>query len=286
MIGSLVALLIAAHGSPIPMSSQNTTIPLTVRAAAGDVIIAGKPAMVFNGGGDHVLIIFHGLAPASSAAEDYYALAQQYASDGWCVIVVRGNELPGPVAISYPYEIANAAHWGTRAATDVVNTFAHGRRVAVLGHSMGGAAAIHAAQTVNGLVAHVAMHAANIDPDGFSWVRGPTLFTTGTADDGTFLGFTSPSWSKSWYQDTWSKPPKALVNVKGNNHIAPSIAPAFGNMEYLAAKNWLNCYGRQDAQACRWLATSMCTDPSLEWCQTEGVGSASSSSTIYAASTV
>jgi len=68
MIGSLVALLIAAHGSPIPMSSQNTTIPLTVRAAAGDVIIAGKPAMVFNGGGDHVLIIFHGLAPASSAA--------------------------------------------------------------------------------------------------------------------------------------------------------------------------------------------------------------------------
>lgn len=226
----------------------------------GDV--AGHPAAVFNPEGDHVLIVYHGIGPPPHY-EDYYDLANEYAGQGYCVVVPQDCEG------SNTYEIAYANHWGYTVARDVVNKYANGRPVAILGHSLGGAAAINAAKRVSGLAAHVIMHTAHLSPEIFVSCEAPTLFTTGTADDGAILGFTLPKWTKDAYDE--AKSPKALVNVKGNIHTSPQMKPGFGGREFEAATNWLDCYARKSSSACNWLKSTLCNDGSLEWCELSGV---------------
>merc|ERR1712007_327927 len=98
---------------------------------------------------------------------------------------------------SYAYEISCADYWGKHVAIDVQKHFLAGRKLVVVGHSLGGHSAVIAAQHVTGVTAFVALHPAwelssNIGPS----IRGPILFTTGTADDGVYAGLTLPSKAK------------------------------------------------------------------------------------------
>lgn len=239
-----------------------TTAPATGQAAVPETLIGGHSCTVFNEAAPYVVILFHGY---EAAASEYYPLAMRLAELGYAIVVPKDCEEADA--------ITRAAVWGKDVAA-AVRDWAGTRLVAVVGHSMGGGAAMAAAKFTPGLAAFVAMHPAPI-LSGVSWakVRGPILFTTGTYDDGTFggnaYGATSPERSLKSYND--ADYPKALVNVKGNLHT--SSITASGD-EWLAVTNWLGCFLNRQLESCEWVRTQMCTSSNLEWCYHYGVESA------------
>merc|ERR1712187_604169 len=111
----------------------------------------------------------------------------------------------GDCAGSQLYEISCADSWGRSVAADVRDKYAHGRKVAIVGHSLGGHAAIVAAQYVDNIAAFVALHPAyEISSSIGPKISGPILFTTGTEDDGTYGGITLASRSQWMYKSATS----------------------------------------------------------------------------------
>lgn len=220
--------------------------------------IGGHYCTVYNAEAPYVVVIFHGyMAPVP----DYYPLAQRFAAEGYAAVVPRDLQKTDA--------LARAADWGREVAAEV-RDWAGNRPVAIIGHSMGGGAAMAAAKFTPGIAAFVAMHPAPI-VSGVGWakVRGPILFTTGTYDDGTFGGTTSPARALSAYND--ADFPKALINVKGNAHS--SSVSMIGD-EWMAVNNWLECFLKHSTPSCEWVRTRMCTSYMLEWCYHYGIQTA------------
>lgn len=154
--------------------------------------------------------------------QDYFPFAEALSTLGYCVLLPldsRGDPLS---------QAFNSEDWGIKVARDVRDQYANGRPMAILGHSLGGGAAIAASKEVPGLAAYIAMHPATFANSGtiFDRATGPIMFTTGTDDDGVFLGLTNPERAKGAFME--AAVPKALVNVIGNNHHDCWQPPTFG----------------------------------------------------------
>merc|ERR1719247_1396825 len=206
------------------------TLPAPLVVAEPAAWIGGHYCTVYNAEAPNVVVLFHGYLNNPS---DYYPLAQRFADAGYAVIVPRDCNGVG--------SLTRAATWGKEVSA-AVRDWAGMRKIAIIGHSMGGSAAMAAAKFTPGLSAYVAMHPAPI-LSGLSWakVNGPILFTTGTLDDGTFLGSTSAADSLQAYNDAME--PKALINVKGDQHWS-SIGAQEGTAEWGSVMAWLGCFLR------------------------------------------
>jgi dienelactone hydrolase len=217
--------------------------------------IGGHYCKVFNSDAPHVIVLFHGYLNDPS---DYFPLAERFSQAGYVVVV--------PLDLTKVDALAKAATWG-KDLSAAVRDFAYGRKVAVVGHSLGGAAAMAAAKFTPGLSAYIAMHPAPI-ASGVPWaqVNGPILFTTGTYDDGTFADATAPDRALQSYNDALV--PKALVNVKGDDHVSSIKA---SGLQWAAIMSWLGCFTKELTRDCEWLQQEMCSDPSLEWCYHYGI---------------
>lgn len=219
--------------------------------------INGHSCTVFNEAAPRVLVLFHGYP---NDASDYYPLASRFAGLNYAVVLPRDCEGPESLACAFT--------WGTDVSNAVV-AWSGERPVGVVGHSMGGGAAMAAAKYSYGVSAFIAMHPAPIfSALSTGKVRGPILFTTGTYDDGN-LGATTPERALVSYND--ADEPKALVNVKGNVHM--SSLTASGD-EWLAVTSWLSCFVQHVPQSCEWVRTEMCRSPMLEWCYHYGIQTA------------
>jgi predicted esterase len=226
--------------------------------AAPAAWIGGHYCTVFNHQAPHVIVLFHGyLADATS----YYPVGLSWAAAGYAVVIPRdNNELGG---------LTQAPGWGT-AVSAAVRDWAYPRKIAVVGHSMGGAAAMAAAKWTPGLSSFVAMHPAPIlSGDDRVAVKGPILFTTGTTDDGNVAGATAPMTALDSYNLALA--PKALVNVQGDGHGSPQN---LSGMQWSSVLAWLGCFTKLHADDCDWVATQMCKDTTLEWCYHAGVRAA------------
>jgi dienelactone hydrolase len=222
--------------------------------------IGGHYCTVYNVDAPSIIVLFHGYL---NKPDDYYPLGHRLAAQGYAVVIPR--DCNGVDAL------ARASEWGPAVAS-AVRDWGAGRKVAVIGHSMGGSAAMAAAKFTPGLSAYVAMHPAPIlSGISFAKVNGPILFTTGTADGGTFAGSTSPSQALNSYNAALL--PKALVNVKGDQHWS-SIQASEGSMEWAAVNAWLGCFVKEFTKDCEWITTAMCKDGRLAWCYHFGVSSA------------
>jgi len=244
------------------MQSLSLLLASLLSAASEQAWIGSHYCEVYNADGPQVVVLFHGYL---NAVSDYYPLAKRFADLGYAVIVPRDLQTVDA--------LLHAGTWGTEVAAEV-RDWAGTRPVGIVGHSMGGGAAMAAAKSVPGLAAFVAMHPAPI-VSGIGWqkVRGPILFTTGTSDDGTIggnkIGATAPSRALDSYND--ADFPKALVNVKGNVHA--SSVNAAGD-EWLAVTMWLGCFLNHATNSCEWVRTKMCTSDMLEWCYHYGMQTA------------
>jgi len=152
----------------------------------------------------------------------------------------------------------------------VQKEFTKGRPLAVLGHSMGGGAAIAAARFDTGLAAYVAVHPAPILShrvyiDRVPPATGPILFITGTYEVMDNVGFTSQWTAKIAYNAALS--PRGLINVKKHGHMAITDG-AYGEQEGVASEKWLDCFARKNQVSCDWLSTELCKPSNgLEWCE-------------------
>jgi pimeloyl-ACP methyl ester carboxylesterase len=156
--------------------------------------------------------------------------------------------------------------------------FAKERPMSVLGHSMGGGAAMAAARFEPDLSAYVAVHPAPILSGGNApWspaMSGPILFITGTLEVIDNAGFTSQWTARSAYNS--AKSPKALINVIGHGHM-PITDPSFGEMEGIAAAYWLDCFARKNQFSCVWLNKELCKMVNgkfvngFKWCEQDPV---------------
>lgn len=224
-----------------------------------DVFIGGHRSNVFNSKGKYVVLLLHGYM---NNVTEYYPLGKRFAQRGYAVVIP--HDCSGPTAVTC------AASWGKQAAW-AVYSWAGDRPMAVVGHSMGGGAAMSAAKFVPGLAAYIAMHPAPI-LSGVTWakVSGPILFTTGTLDTGTVgggtYGATAPNRARESYDQ--AEEPKALVNVEGDEHWASLHSDG---MEWAVVTMWLECYLELQAGACSWLRDSMCHNRGLAWCAHQGV---------------
>merc|ERR1712176_205344 len=92
-----------------------------------------------NPEGNEVVVLYHGMVTPETIGDKYFPLAAHLASQGYCVVVPLDN------AGSNLCQIAHADHWGKSVAAGVRDSYAKGRKVALVGHSLGGHAAIVAA---------------------------------------------------------------------------------------------------------------------------------------------
>jgi len=217
-------------------------------------IIGGHQCDVFNAQGQSIIVIFHGYG---AAPEMYHNIASRFVELGYAVVVPRDNV--------GAFAIFAASTWGPKVAAAVRDDWARGRPIAIMGHSMGGAAAMAAARFTQGISAYVAMHPAPIiSGNAFKRLQGPILFTTGTYDNGVFCGVTSPKRA----QESYSKAslPKALVNVRGDGHGSSQSAQG---MEWMAVSSWIGCFMKNETNSCTWLRIQMCSSAALEWCYFE-----------------
>jgi dienelactone hydrolase len=219
--------------------------------------IGGHYCTVFNAPAPHVIVLFHGYLGDPTL---YYDVGLNLAAEGYAVVIPRDNNgLDGILP-------TKASDWGTSIAA-AVRDWAYPRRVAIVGHSMGGAAAMAAARFTPGLTSFVAMHPAPILSGSSSvLVQGPILFTTGTTDDGNIGGATTPQAAMDAY--TVALSPKALVNVGGDDHKTPQDLKG---MQWSSVVAWLGCFTKQRSSDCSWISTQMCQDKTLAWCAHSGV---------------
>jgi pimeloyl-ACP methyl ester carboxylesterase len=235
-------------------------LPLPFVAGAPAAWISGHYCTIYNAEAEHVIVLFHGYLNDPS---DYYPLALRFADAGFAVVIPRD--------CTDVDALARAASWG-QTVSAAIRDWAAGRKVAIVGHSLGGSAAMAAAKFTPGLSAYIAMHPAPVI-SGIPWakVNGPILFTTGTDDKGTFGGSTSPQQALNSYNNALY--PKALVNVKGDTH-GSSIALGENTVEGMAVMAWLGCFVKESTKDCEWLRTDMCNDARMEWCRHFGIGGA------------
>jgi len=225
------------------------------------------PMYAWNTNASAIVMIYHGLG---NPVPEYFALAARYANAGYVALVPKDNSMDiGLIPGDAPW-------WGKSCAIAVRDFYAYGRPIAIIGHSMGGGAAMAAARYVPGLSAYVAMHPAPIlSGNPLHKVSGPILFTTGTLDDGSFggglIGATAPMWSKRSYNSIRTMSPKALVNVIGNHHMDPVNIYTYGGLEGNATFAWIECFTRRIQKECNWLKTTLCKSPGLEWCSISGL---------------
>jgi dienelactone hydrolase len=231
-------------------------VPFAVGAPAA--WIGGHYCTVFNAKANHVIVFFHGYLGDPSYL---YPSAQSLAAEGYAVVLPRDNlDLDG---------IAKASDWGTSIAA-AVRDWAYPRRVAIVGHSMGGGATMAAAKFTPGLSSFVALHPAPIlSGSTVVPVQGPILFTTGTTDDGNIAGATTPQAALDSYNAALS--PKALVNVEGDDH---GSSVYLRGMQWSSVVAWLGCFTKQVDSDCLWISTKMCKDKTLAWCSHNGVEAA------------
>ena len=248
----VVVVFLAAPGTAQTPSSMN---------------LGGHPFVGWNLTAPHVLMLYHGLG---NPVAEYYALGAHFGSLGYAVVLPTDCEndvglLPGVVV-----------KWVESTVAGVQKEFTKGRPLAVLGHSMGGGAAMAAARFDRGLEAYVAIHPAPIlsgSPYSLPWspkLTGPILFITGTLEIIDNAGFTSQWTAKRAYNSAPS--PKALINVVGHGHM-PITDSTFGEMEGTTAAYWLDCFARKNQLSCDWLSTELCklTDGKFtngfKWCE-------------------
>merc|ERR1711976_479826 len=161
-------------------------------------------------------------------------------------------------------------NWVQSTVAGVQKEFTKGRPLAVLGHSMGGGAAIAAARFDPGLAAYVAVHPApilshRIYIDRVPPATGPILFITGTLEVIDNVGFTSQWTAKMAYNAAHS--PRGLINVKKHGHMAITDG-SYGEQEGVASEKWLDCFARKNQISCDWLNTELCKPSNgLEWCE-------------------
>merc|ERR1719498_265824 len=220
-------------------------------SAQSPLTIGGHPFVAWNVSAPHVLMLYHGLG---NPVTEYYALAAHFGSLGYAVVLPTDCEhdvglLPGVVVA-----------WVQSTVAGVQKEFAKGRPLAVLGHSMGGGAAMAAARFDPGLAAYVAVHPApilsrrGVDPAAPP-VAGPILFITGTLEVIDNAGFTSQWTARAAYNAAHS--PRALINVQGHGHMAITD-PSFGEQEGVSSEKWLDCFARRNPVSCKWLNEELC----------------------------
>jgi len=256
-VGLVLVLPVLAAAAP-----ESVVLQYDAKSNSPVAWIGGHHCTVYNAAAPYVVVVFHGYL---NNVADYYPLAWRLAENGYAAVV--------PMDCNGVDAIGCAAHWGKDVAA-AVRDWAGTRPVGIVGHSMGGGAAMAAAKFTPGLAAYVAMHPAPI-VSGAAWakVKGPIMFTTGTYDDGTIggrtLGATAPDRSLTAYNA--ADGPKALINVKGNVH--ESSITAKGD-EWAAVNAWLACFVKRSTQNCEWVRTTMCNSANLEWCYHWGLQTA------------
>lgn len=230
-------------------------------SAQTPLTIGGHPFVAWNVSAPHVLMLYHGLG---NPVTEYYALAAHFGTLGYAVVLPTDCEhdigLLPDVVVS----------WVQSTVAGVQKEFTKGRPLAVLGHSMGGGAAIAAARFDPGLAAYVAVHPApilshRIYVDRVPPATGPILFITGTLEIIDNVGFTSQWTAKIAYNAAHS--PRGLINVKGHGHMAITDG-SYGEQEGVASAKWLDCFARKNQVSCDWLNTELCKPSNgLQWCE-------------------
>jgi len=194
------------------------------------------------------------------AFESYTAVFEEIASWGYVVVGPRAcmfgclsdcvNELADPPCYGHYYiQLLLTAGWTNTSAASLL-PINHTTGMAVVGHSMGGQAALFASArnaSQYNMRAAVLMHAFT---HTFPTSRVPFLAFTGTADE-----VASPWMAKSIFNSAaHSCLPRALVNKMGANHHEPTTAYNPKMVKYSVA--WLKIYldGTPMAHAVDWHA--------------------------------
>jgi dienelactone hydrolase len=225
---------------------------------AENITIVDEEAMIFNSKADSIVLLLHGWdLTCVTRAEDYCDLAKAISALGYCVVVPRGNS--GPPTFG---QVEQENEWAINRALAVHSYFPTGSNIAIVGHSLGGGGVLRVAESrrVPQFKAYVVMHPAIVAPPIplINQARGPILFTMGT-NDTTYSPFVTQTGIELAYKV--ASTPKAYVNVKGNTHIAPAVAPNFGGYEFTAMKTWLSCFITQDEpepEACASFDADVC----------------------------
>jgi len=243
--------------SAFPGGCKGKPSPTDGCSAAKNVRINHQPCMIFNSTKNKIVLLLHGLdTTCLNNATNYCDLAQAIAELGYQVVLPRNNSDPTPTG-----QVLREKDWALQTAKDVREHFSD-RKIAVVGHSLGGAGAIFVAENSTNapnFSAYVSMHpAAMIAPQNIYKARGPFLITMGTNDRNY-----RPFVNESLCQDAYNKAhgPKAYVDVTGNQHFDPANkSKQFGGSEFTALKTWLNCFLHQDGQTdCPSFHSDVCT---------------------------
>lgn len=187
-------------------------------------------------------------------------LGPRLASRGFVVMTISTNtpfDQPG----SRADQLASALTYLT--TSSAARTRVDPKRLAVMGHSMGGGGTIEAANDDTTLKAAVSMTPWHTQKT-WSAVRTPTL-VIGAQNDA--IASTSGH-AKPLYQGISTQAPKAYLELKGADHFAPTYLGSTTLAQYSIA--WLKRWVDDDKRYTTFVTTGLATGPNVSAVQRSG----------------